>query len=255
MALLAALFFVVAALYAAVGFGGGSTYTALLILNAIDYRAVPTISLCCNIVVVAGGVFAFARAGSIDWRRIAPWIAASAPAAWIGGRLPLREEIFIVVLGFALLVAGALLASGTGARREQPRRDVAPPIAIAGGGALGLLSGMTGIGGGIFLAPLLHGLGWDTPRRIAGACCLFILINSIAGLAGQAAKLIEINAISLATAYWPLAAAVFAGGQIGSRLGAHVIPESLLRRLTGALIIYVAARLLAQSFGLGFGIL
>lgn len=246
MALLAALFLVVAALYASVGFGGGSTYTALLILNAIDYRAVPMISLVCNIIVVAGGVLAFARAGCIDWRRIAPWIAASAPAAWIGGRLPLREDAFIAILGLALLIAGLLLISGAGARSDKPHRPVALPIALAGGGALGLLSGVTGIGGGILLAPLLHGLGWDTPRRIAGACCLFILINSVAGLAGQAAKLIEINAFTLATGYWPLAAAVFAGGQIGSRMGARVIPENLLRRLTGALIVYVAARLLAQ---------
>ncbi len=249
MALLAALFLLVAALYASVGFGGGSTYTALLMLGAIDYRVVPAISLCCNIIVVAGGVVSFARAGQLAWRKIAPWIAASAPMAWIGGRLPLREDVFIMVLGPALLAAGVLLIAGARARRDTPRRDIPSPFAIAGGGALGLLSGVSGIGGGIFLAPLLYGLGFDAPRRIAGACSLFILVNSIAGLAGQAAKLIEINKGLLVAAYWPLTAAVFVGGQVGSRLGARVIPEGLLRRLTGALIVYVAARLIAQSFG------
>ncbi|MEQ1931886.1 MAG: sulfite exporter TauE/SafE family protein [Parvularculaceae bacterium] len=250
MAFLIVLFFLTALVYASVGFGGGSTYNALLVLNGIDYRILPTISLACNIIVVAGGVWRFGRAQEIDWRAIAPWIAGSIPAAWIGGRLPVSEQVFVGLLAFALSVAGVQLLLPARGAGTPARKNLPPTIAVAAGGALGFLSGVTGIGGGIFLSPLLHALKWGPARRIAGAASLFILANSVAGLAGQASKLGETDMAGLAAAYWPLLAAVLVGGQIGSLFGATRLPEAWLRRITGVLILYVAVRLIVRSIGI-----
>lgn len=250
---LAAAFFITALLYASVGFGGGSTYNALLVMAGADYRILPAIALCCNIIVVAGGVWRFHREGLSPWRRLAPWLAASVPAAWIGGRVPVSETVFVGLLGGALAFAGARLLLG-GAPRDAPApgRPTPPWIAFAGGGAIGLLSGLVGIGGGIFLAPILYLIGWGSPRLIAAAASAFILVNSLAGLAGQLAKLYDQALLGAFAAYWPLFPAVLAGGQIGSALGARGLSEGLLRRLTAALILYVAARLLLRWSELAF---
>lgn len=243
MALLAALFFLTALAYASVGFGGGSTYNALLVLNNVDYRLLPAIALACNIIVVTGGVYRFGGAGQIDWRRIMPWIAASVPAAWIGGRLPVPEAVFVGLLAAALTVAGVQLLLPTKERLQGVQQPVPTALAVGAGGVLGFLSGVTGIGGGIFLSPLLHALAWAPARQIAGASSLFILVNSLAGLAGQSAKLAETSLIGVAATYWPLLASVLIGGQIGAALGATKLPERWIRGITGALVLYVAVRL------------
>ncbi len=246
MAALVIAFLLVALVYASVGFGGGSTYNALLVLLDVDYRILPAIALACNIVVVAGGVAHFGARRLMPWRRIAPWILASVPAAFVGGMLQVPEQVFVGLLGATLCVAGVQLIL-----QPRPSPSLAPRLvgngpALAGGAFLGLLAGVTGVGGGIFLAPLLHWLRWGAAREIAGAASLFILVNSLAGLAGQATKLTEIKMAVVAASYWPLLAAVLVGGQMGSRLGAAGLPEAWLRRLTGAVVLYAAARLLLQ---------
>lgn len=246
MVALVIAFLVVALIYASVGFGGGSTYTALLVLADVDYRILPAIALACNIVVVAGGVALFGARHLIPWRRIVPWIVASAPAAVIGGTLDVPEPVFIGLLGAALAVAGCQLVFQTSKGTAASPRAIGLGPALAGGVSLGLLAGVTGIGGGIYLAPLLHWLRWGPPREIAGASSLFILVNSLAGLAGQATKLTEIKMAAVAAGYWPLLAAVLIGGQIGSRLGAAGMPERWLRRITGAVVLYAAVRLLVR---------
>ncbi len=250
MAPLAFAFFITALLYASVGFGGGSTYNALLVLSGADYRILPAIALLCNIIVVSGGVWRFGAGGHIDIRKIAPWIAASVPFAWIGGRLPVSEAVFIGLLGAALAAAGLrMMFQRDPAPIEQMRAQPAWLAATIGAG-LGFLSGLVGIGGGIFLAPILYIMRWDTPRAIAGACALFILVNSISGLAGQTAKLGDMALIAEFGAYWPLFPAVLIGGQIGSRLGSAGLSETLLRRMTAILVLYVAARLLLRWTGM-----
>lgn len=246
MAALVIAFLLVALIYASVGFGGGSTYNALLVLSDVDYRILPAIALACNIVVVAGGVAHFGSRRLIPYRRIAPWIIASAPAAFIGGTLQVPERIFTFLLGSALALAGMQLILQRPSTPSQPPRISGWTPAVAGGAGLGLLAGVTGIGGGIYLAPLLHWLRWGPPREIAGAASLFILLNSLAGLAGQATKLTEIKMTALAASYWPLLAAVLIGGQIGSRLGAARMPEAWLRRITGVVVLYAGARLLLR---------
>ena len=250
MSALAVPFAITALLYASVGFGGGSTYTALLALFGADYRVLPLVSLACNVAVVAGGVWRFGRAGAIPWGRALPLCAASVPLAWLGGRLAVPEAVFIGLLGASLLAAGlAMLAPAP--RRAAALGAAAAPVPKAQarepvlGGALGLLSGVVGIGGGIFLAPALHLTRWAEARAIAGTAALFILVNSLAGLAGQLTKLSASgDGASGALAYWPLLIAVVLGGQVGARLGAEILPPVLLRRLTAILVLVVGMRLL-----------
>ncbi len=250
MTLLVIVFLFVALLYASVGFGGGSTYNAFLVLSDVDFRILPTIALACNIVVVAGGVAHFGARRLIPWRRIAPWIAASVPAAFVGGRLPLPEAVFVGLLGAALAIAGAQLMSQPAAIPAGPPRTVGRSAALACGAGLGVLAGVTGIGGGIYLAPLLHRWNWAPPRKIAGAASLFILVNSLAGLSGQASKLTQVEVMEIAAKYWPLLIAVLVGGQIGSKLGAVSLPETWLRRLTGGVVLYAAIRLMIRFWSL-----
>ena len=248
MIALALAFFVTALLYAIAGFGGGSTYTALLVLAGTDYRAVPILSLACNIVVVSVGTWKFARAGHLEWRRVWPLFVTSVPAAWLGGRLVVERDVFIILLAGSLLVAGLTML-------WQPywKREIEPAIGprwiepVAGGG-LGFLAGVVGIGGGIFLAPLLYLLRWDSPRRIAATCAAFILVNSISGLAGQASKGLGAAAAVIGD-HDLLFPAVLAGGMLGAGLGARRIEPKWVRIVTALLILYVAVRLGLEAIG------
>ena len=258
MALLAALFAVTALLYASVGFGGGSTYNALLVIHGADYRILPAIALICNIIVVTGGVWRFSAAGLLRVRRITPFIVSSVPLAWLGGRLPVSEAVFVGLLGGSLLVAGLQLLRGPKAATTEENAATqqgagATLVAVLAGGALGFLAGVVGIGGGIFLAPLLYFMRWGTAREIAAACSFFIFVNSLSGLAGQLTQIGEARLAPSLAAYWPLFPAVLIGGQIGSRLGALNIPETIIKRLTAALMIYVALRLLWRWASLVLG--
>ena len=246
MIFLAFAFLITALLYASVGFGGGSTYNALLALNETDYRILPAIALLCNIIVVSGGVWRFGAADHINLKRIAPFVAASIPFAWIGGRIPVSENIFLFLLGVSLLIAGTQMLVPK--RSGTPKHSVPQSLWLNGfiGGGLGFLSGLVGIGGGIFLAPILYFLRWDNARVIAGTCSFFILVNSLSGLTGQAMKLNDTQMLGEIASYWAVFPAVLIGGQIGSRLGALNIPEKRLKQITAVLILYVALRLLLK---------
>jgi uncharacterized protein len=247
MVWLIAGFALTAALYASVGFGGGSTYTALLTLAETDYRILPAISLLCNIIVVTGGTIRYARSGDIPWARVLPIVAVSAPMAVLGGLTPVKQPTFMLMLGLSLLVAGALL---TFMRTQPADKGVRlPGFHLGASAALGYLSGLVGIGGGIFLAPLLHLTGWGASRAIAATASLFILVNSIAGLGGQWTKLAGSGAQDLLMPYWPLALSVLIGGQLGSHLGLKLFSEATLRRATGLLILFVAGQLLWRQLG------
>lgn len=240
------LFFITAALYASVGFGGGSTYSALLVLHGTDYRILPSIALVCNVLVVTGGVIRFWQSKQLSVKRMAPFLAASIPFAWLGGRLPISEQVFVGLLGTALLFSGLHLAfSKTPETIDAPSENSAAPLVnLAIGAGIGLISGLVGVGGGIFLAPVLYFQNWGTPRQIAAASSLFILMNSISGLLGQIMKLQEADLAHLAAPYWPLLPAVAIGGQIGSWLASKRLQPGIVKRLTALLILYVAVRLL-----------
>ena len=243
--MLALGFFVTALLYASVGFGGGSTYSALLALAGFDFRLLPIVSLACNIVVVSGSTVRFARAGLVPWRGALALALVAAPLAFLGGLTPIREGTFLLLLGLSLVLAGlALLVPRSPALEEQP----APAARWMGLAAapLGYLAGLVGIGGGIFLAPLLHLARWHGARQIAATTSLFILVNSLAGLLGQLAKNgPDRLALAVASAL-PLVLAVILGGQIGSLLAQRLLPEQVIRWLTAALTIWAGTQLLLR---------
>ncbi len=243
MPLLAVAFFVTALLYAAVGFGGGSTYAALLALSGLDYRLLPLIALACNIVVVLGGTVRFARAEIIPWRGALMVTALAAPAAFLGGLTPIDREAFMLLLGVSLLLTGGTMLLPLRAEAVSQPSALAPFVPILAA-PLGYLAGLVGIGGGIFLAPLLHLTRWRDARAIAATASFFILVNSVFGLAGQLIKHgPQAFGIALSGAL-PLLLAVAIGGQIGSYLAIRFLPRRAIRWLTSALVVWVGARLL-----------
>jgi uncharacterized membrane protein YfcA len=250
--ILAAVFFVVALLYASVGFGGGSSYNALLVLTGEDFQVIPVISLSCNIIVVSGGAFHFYKAGLLSSWKLLPFVILSIPMAWLGGHLQLNESTFIGLLGVVLLLAGGQMI-WTSLRSRQLTRHWPMNLWLLGlpaGAGIGFISGIVGIGGGIFLAPLLHLCTSLEARRIAAMASGFILLNSLSGLVGQLTKQGEGSVFGQWTESWPLFLAVFLGGQLGSRLGVNVLPEIWIKRLTGLLISFVAVRLLLKWFSM-----
>lgn len=242
-ALLALAFLVTALLYASVGFGGGSTYSALLALSGLDYRLLPLVSLACNIVVVTGGSIRFARAGLTPWKKALVIVALGAPASFLGGLTPIKEATFLTLLGASLVLTSLFMLIPV---RENA--DGAPtgfarwmPLAAA---PLGYLAGLVGIGGGIFLSPLLHLARWHEARGIAATASLFILVNSLFGLAGQMVKNgPDLFGQALGAAL-PLLIAVVIGGQVGSLMATRVLPPQWIRWLTALLVLVVGVRLL-----------
>ena len=243
-AMLALLFGLVALIYASVGFGGGSSYTAILTLTGIEPRLIPVISLCCNIVVVTGGTIRFWRAGLIDWKTVLPLLLVSAPLAFLGGLTPLKETTFLLILGSTLLLSAFALILP---QERLPEVKLPQTAIMALSGLVGLLAGLSGIGGGIFMAPVLHLIRWAEAKRIAAFASLYILTNSITGLAGQLLKGGAIAVVEPTIAFWPLMLAVFVGGQIGSHIGIRLFSPVLLRRTTALLVGYAAIRLLLQA--------
>jgi uncharacterized membrane protein YfcA len=241
-------FFAVAAIYASVGFGGGSSYLAILTLYHFPFAEMKLTALICNIIVVTGGVIIFARSGQLPWRKTIPLIVTSVPMAFIGAGLKLKEDTFFIVLGFCLVTAAILLwVKGRGDTSTRVEGKGHPILSAVMGGAIGFLSGMVGIGGGIFLAPLLNLTKWDTSKRIAATASLFILVNSISGIAGQVSH--RSGDLDFMTIGF-LCIAVFAGGQIGSRLGALRFNMVVVRRLTAALVFVAGVEVLSKHLHL-----
>ena len=248
--ILAVIFCVVAAAYSSVGFAGGSTYTALLLLSGVSYALVPLLSLTCNLIVSSSGAFRFARLGFYGDPRLISLIAASAPAAFLGGLTPINETVFIGLLGSLLLIAGLRLGveawGGDGETPSAGRRGGAWALFIGAG--VGYVSGLAGIGGGIFLAPILHGLRWDSARQIAAACTAYITVNSIAALAGKLLVFTPSDdgefPLGAFFGYWPLFTAVILGGVVGGRAAVSWFSPRLLKAGTAILILLVAVRLL-----------
>lgn len=239
------IFFTIAFIYASVGFGGGSSYIAILALYALPFKEIRLIALVCNMIVVTGGTLLFIKKKQVRWRKILPIAICSIPLAFLGARLKISEDHFFILLGSALLVAAVLLWVKTKPEEPEEERTANTHWVRDGsiGGSIGFLSGMVGIGGGIFLSPLLNLLKWDTARHIAATASVFILVNSIAGLAGQMSNLpavINYNRILL------LGGAVFLGGQLGSRIGATKFNALIIRRLTAVLVFYAGIEVLSK---------
>ena len=242
MVWLVVAFFATALLYASVGFGGGSTYSALLALSGLDYRVLPLVSLACNIVVVAGSTVRFSRAGILPWRRALLLTALAAPAALLGGLTPIDERKFLLLLGASLVLTGVTLLFPV-AQSSEARATSAARFAPFAAPPLGYLAGLVGIGGGIFLAPLLHLVRWAEAKSIAATAALFILVNSLFGLVGQILKGGEGRFEAAIGFGLPLLVAVAIGGQIGSYLVVKFLPQRWIRWITAGLTLFVGVRL------------
>tara|TARA_B100001996_G_C18622583_1_gene578345 strand:+ start:552 stop:1295 length:744 start_codon:yes stop_codon:yes gene_type:complete len=240
-------FLITAFLYASVGFGGGSTYNALLFLYDVDYSLIPKIALTCNLIVVAWGTIRYSRKGLIPWKNTIPLICVSTPFAWFGGSLLISKEVFLSTLGVTLLLSGLFLIirqSEVSEISKNFKSKIGFLAYSAVSAILGFLAGLVGIGGGIFFSPILH-LSKAMPSiNIAAFSSIFILVNSTAGLIGQFTKGYEKEVMLEYLNYSWLFIAVFIGGLFGNQLGINAFKPIIIRRLTGVLVIYVAFRLL-----------
>ena len=247
MIILSFLFLLTATLYSSVGFGGGSTYLALLLIWDVPYLIFPVIALFCNIIVVSGNCFNYIKAGNINFKILTPYLMSSIPFAFIGGSLSIDKDFFEILLFIILTLAGIMLLLKFKSFDEKIEvyKKIPKIMAILIGGTIGFISGVVGIGGGIFLSPILLLVRVDSAKNIATAASLFILINSISGLAGQFTKTSTINGIY---DYWPLFLLVLLGGQIGNFLNLKIFPTRMLALITSALVIFIAIRIGLKLF-------
>ena len=242
MIILSILFFVTALIYSSVGFGGGSTYLAILLIWGVPYTIFPVIALVCNIIVVSGNSINFLRSKNINFNLLLPYLIGSIPFAFIGGSITIDKSLFEILLFCVLLVAGIfLLIESKSFSEEKVKINQIPKlISISIGSIIGFISGIVGIGGGIFLSPLLFLMKAGYPRHITSSASLFILINSIFGIAGQLTKDQVLNQV---ITYWPLFLSVLIGGQIGSVLNIKFLSNKILSLITSFLVIFVAIRM------------
>jgi len=242
MFILSFLFFLTSIFYSSVGFGGGSTYLALLLIWDIPYHIFPVIALCCNIIVVSGNCFNYIRAGNINFKLLTPYLVSSIPLAFIGGTLSIDKSIFEILLFIVLTLAGSLLLINFQSYDESKEdyKKIPKIISFLIGGIIGFISGIIGIGGGIFLSPILFLIKAGKAKHIVTTSSLFILINSIAGVSGQFTKDFVLSEI---INYLPLFLVVFIGGQLGNFLNIKIFPSQVLALITSALVIFVAIRM------------
>ena len=237
----------VAFLYASVGHAGASGYLAVLALAGFSGSVIKPISLILNVAVASVGAWQFIRAGYLRWRTFWPLVVLSVPAAYLGGSLMLPTLWFNRLVGLVLVVSSIRLLRDP--HDAQSLREPNISVLLLTGGGLGLLAGLTGTGGGVFLTPLLLFRRWCTTKQAAACSVMFILLNSLAGLAGY----VIARGGLLAGALDPLVPmmalsvpVVFAAGALGARFGSHHWPGTMLRRLLAIVLLLAATKLLSM---------
>ena len=242
MIILSIFFFITAILYSSVGFGGGSTYLALMLIWDIPYYIFPVIALFCNIIVVSGNSINYVRSGNFSFNLLFPYLIGSIPFSFFGASILVTKELFEILLFIILVVAGIFLfIESKSFNYNDIRINQVPKIpSIIIGSTIGFISGIVGIGGGIFLSPILFLMKAGYPKQIAAIASLFILANSVFGVAGQLTKDIVFNEF---LNFWPLFLAVFIGGQIGNYLNIKFLSNKTLALITSLLVIFVAVRM------------
>lgn len=236
-------FLIISLVYSMVGLGGGSAYITAMVLAGISKETFPLIALGCNIIVSLLGFIRFRQAGFFCWRLFWPFAITSIPCAYIGGRLHVSDKVFTIVLAAALTVAAARMLFWKACSPNQKRIDPSPPLKLIIGIILGLVAGVTGIGGGIYLIPVLLFLGWATQKEAAAVASLFIFVNSASGILGQASK----GAVNWSL-FLPLAAIVLIGGLIGSKIGATRLRGETLQKIVGVIMLIAVCKLMGRLF-------
>jgi len=242
MIILSIFFFITAILYSSVGFGGGSTYLALMLIWDLPYYIFPIIALLCNIIVVSGNSINYLRSGNINLKLLYPYLIGSIPFAFFGASISIDKNLFEILLFFILAIAGIFLfiESKTFKKEQLKIKKISNILSVSIGSIIGFISGIVGIGGGIFLSPILFLMKAGYPKHIAATASLFILINSIFGVAGQLTKDIVFDEF---LNFWPLFLCVFLGGQIGNFLNIKFFSNKTLALITSFLVIFVAIRM------------
>jgi len=242
MIILSIFFFITAILYSSVGFGGGSTYLALLLIWDVPYYIFPIIALFCNIIVVSGNSLNYIRSGNLNLKLLTPYLVGSIPFAFYGASISIEKEIFEILLFLVLTIAGIfLLIESKSISKDQIKiNQISKFLSISIGSVIGFISGIVGIGGGIFLSPLLFLIKAGHPKHIITTASLFILINSIFGIAGQLTKNIVFDEF---LNYWLLFLVVLIGGQIGNFLNIKFLSNKMLAFITSLLVLFVATRM------------
>ena len=229
--------FIVAVLYSSVGHGGASGYLAVMALVAVGPEVTRPAALVLNVFVASIAAIQFYRSGYFSWRTFWAFAATSIPFAYLGGTIVLPTNVYKIVLGVVLVLAAIRLAWNLkpGIEPREPNLFVA----LAIGAVIGLLSGLVGVGGGIFLTPVLLLMNWSETKKAAGVSAMFILVNSIAGIAGNYS-----NVIKLPPAVWYWLAAAVVGGIIGSTLGAKRFNSLTLRRVLAVVLLFAGVKLI-----------
>jgi uncharacterized protein len=242
MIILSIFFFITAIFYSSVGFGGGSTYLALMLIWDIPYYIFPILALICNIIVVSGNSINYVRSGNLNLKLLTPYLIGSIPFAFFGASISITKELFEILLFVILIIAGIfLLIESKSFNDDQIKINSIPKIiSFLIGSIIGFTSGIIGIGGGIFLSPILFLMKVGYPKQIATTASLFILINSIFGVAGQLTKDVVFDEL---LNFYPLFIAVLIGGQIGNFLNLKFLSGKTLAIITSLLVIFVAMRM------------
>jgi len=240
--LLSVAFLLVALVYAAVGQAGASGYIALMGLSGFAPVVMKTTALSLNVVVAAIGTAVFLRSGRLSWRNVWPFAVLGFPFSVLGGATHLPEQVYFPVVGIVLVLSA--IQMGRSASRSVPSIQtvaVAPPVvaALATGAAIGFISGMTGTGGGVFLAPIILGMNWGTVRQTAATTAVYNLLNSAAALIGAYSTWSD---IPCELPFWLLA--VVAGGSIGAYVGSRFFPDRMLRTILSLLLLVSGLKLL-----------
>ncbi len=236
--------FLIALLYASVGLGGGSGYLALMGFFNVDPEVMKATALALNILVTTIGTYKYSRAGYFSWKLFWPFAITSIPFAFLGGRLNLNGDIYKGIVGILLLYAATRLF--TTARAAEEKNILPPPLwaALLSGAIIGFIAGITGVGGAIFLSPLILLTGWATPKETAGVATVFVLTNSISGLAGYWS-----NTFSLPSeiVYWGIA--VILGGWIGAEYGSRKLPDPIIRQVLAVILLLGGIKMLFSALG------
>ena len=229
--------FIVAILYSSVGHGGASGYLAVMALLAVPAALTRPSALLLNVFVATIGAIQFYRAGHFRWRILWPFALTSIPFAFLGGMITLPTNVYKIVLGIVLVLAAIRLAWNLKADAETSEPKFW--IALLIGAVIGLLSGLVGVGGGIFLTPVLLLMNWSETKTAAGVSAMFILVNSISGLAGNYSQV-----VALPSDVWTWIAAAVIGGLIGSTLGARRFNSLTLRRVLAVVLLFAGVKLM-----------
>jgi len=234
------IFFAIAFFYSSIGFGGGSSYLALLSLLVVDFYEIRTLALIFNLIVVSISTVIYIKDKIFDFKLFIPFIISSMPLAFIATQIRLSETIFFIILGGSLITSGVFMWAQN-MKKVNYNAQFTWLKRSAIGGFVGFLSGLVGIGGGIFLSPILNIYRWENSRKIAALASAFILINSISGLLGlYQADTFRFNA----SFSFPILFAVFIGGVLGSLISRTKLNFNMIRNLTALLVCYVGLRLI-----------